>query len=234
MRRFDLIFFDADDTLFSVTPSVAFHYRDVLLNHGFEVCPDELALSLKSVWDDLKHFYENPSGNYRTFPARDREWWREFSRRVTDAVIGNEYHPKVLDDYYHRFADPETRALSTNLETTLKTLAERGYTLGVFTNNDSRVKSILEGHKVDHYFSHILTAECIGIKKPSPDAFLEINRRVGIPAEKAVYIGDSHPLDYVPARTAGWHSILFDPETKHNVEHSVVDIGELLLKKELL
>lgn len=233
MRRFDLIFFDADDTLFSVTPSVAFHYQHILSKHGFNVCDRALAESLKQAWNDLKHFYENPAGNYRTFPARDREWWREFSRRVTDAVIGEHYHPDVLDDYYHHFAEPHTRSLSANLEHTLHNLRQRGFTLGVFTNNDSRVQRILEGHHVAHYFSHILTSECIGIKKPSPDAFHELSARVGVPASKAVYVGDSHALDYLAARAAGWHAILYDPTKQHDVEHAIADISELLTRKEL-
>ena len=234
MRRFDLIFFDADDTLFSVTPSVAFHYQDVLKNHGFDVKEEPLSESLHTVWQELKHFYENPLGNYRTFPARDREWWREFSRRVTDTVVGSDYHPQVLDSYYDRFADPQTRQITSDLEQTLQALTKDGYILGVFTNNDARVKTILEGHGMSKYFSHILTAECIGIKKPSPDAFHELNNITGISADRSAYIGDSLLLDYHPARKAGWHSVLYDPEDKHEVSHSIKTMKALLSMEEFL
>ena len=212
-----IIFFDADDTLFSVTPSVAFHYREVFAAHGHtQVTEPQLHIAHQRTWDELKDTYENREGNYRTSPKRDRDFWREYSRRIVERCINQSADVQLLDSFYDRFALGETRKLSPGIYELLESLSkDKSIILGVFSNNDARINSILSFHKIDTFFQYILTAESIGIKKPSTDVFKEINQITRSKPEDSIYVGDSLFLDVLPARSAGWRAHLYDPEGNH-------------------
>ena len=229
-KPFEAIFFDADDTLFSVTPSVTFHYQEILREFGFLVEDALVETALSKTWEELKPFYENQSSNYRIFPHRDREMWREFSRRVSDTVIQEAYPPELLDGLYNRFAEGSSRILGEGIQEALECLSKQGYFLGIFTNNDLRVNKVLEAHGIAKYFKTVLTAECIGIKKPSPDVFTHIAERIGVAPSRILYIGDSATHDYEPARVAGWGSLLYDPKKKYSEHISIQSFSELLLE----
>lgn len=67
----------------------------------------------------------------------------------------------------------------------------------------------LEMTGLSRFFQAIVLSSRIGVKKPSPAIFTEALRRLGVPAEESVYIGDSPDRDLVGARAAGMRCILF-------------------------
>ncbi len=84
----------------------------------------------------------------------------------------------------------------------LEQLSGRKLALGVVSNWDSELPVILERLGISGYFRAVVTSAGAGSSKPAPHIFELALERLGVPAERAVHVGDD-PADEVGARAAG-------------------------------
>lgn len=211
------IFFDVDETVFSVQPSVAYYYQRVLNRFTLEASEEMLIKALYQSWIEIKPYYENSANGYQTFPIREREIWREFSRRV---LLKLSFDPKleILDSLYEEFADGSTRIVKEGFLELITALHARNISTGLFTNNDSRIHSVLKGHNMTHLFSHVFTAADLGYKKPSPFAFKAIEAFTGFSSPQNLYVGNSIEHDYRGPTSAGWQAVICATSETHYKE----------------
>jgi phosphoglycolate phosphatase len=91
---------------------------------------------------------------------------------------------------------PEVRA-------TLKSLSDGGTALCCITNKESAFTShLLTAAHLDSYFQHVLCADYLEDRKPSPNLLLQACKRVGVKPSDFLYVGDSR-ADIIAARAAG-------------------------------
>jgi putative hydrolase of the HAD superfamily len=104
------------------------------------------------------------------------------------------------------FASPFTAALEFRLldgaADALDELAGRELELAVVSNWDSELPVILERLGVDRYFRAVVTSADAGSSKPAPHIFELALERLGVPAERAVHVGDD-AADEAGAQAAG-------------------------------
>ncbi|MEE9123698.1 MAG: HAD-IA family hydrolase [candidate division NC10 bacterium] len=93
----------------------------------------------------------------------------------------------------------------------LAALGEKGVLMGVISNADGRLETILNEAGLAGHFSVIADSRVVGIEKPDPRIFHWALERTGVLPEQAAYVGDFYSLDVVPARRLGLHAILLDP-----------------------
>jgi putative hydrolase of the HAD superfamily len=84
----------------------------------------------------------------------------------------------------------------------LDELSRRKLALGVVSNWDSELPAILERLGIDRYFAVVVTSAGVGSSKPAPRIFELALERLGVPAERAVHVGDD-PADETGARASG-------------------------------
>lgn len=90
-------------------------------------------------------------------------------------------------------------------EPTLKKLKEMGYTLGIITNGDNSYQSAkLNLLGFSHFFDEIIISGDIGVQKPNREPFDEMSRRLNIPANELLYVGDNPLNDVKGSRDAGY------------------------------
>lgn len=94
---------------------------------------------------------------------------------------------------------------------TLEALADAGYRLGVISNADGRVESVLERVGLRPHFEFVLDSEVVGAEKPDPRIFREACRLLDLDAAVCLYVGDLYPVDYLGATRAGMEAVLLDP-----------------------
>ena len=70
----------------------------------------------------------------------------------------------------------------------------------------------LERVNIRRHFMHLFTSKELGAKKPSPVFFAQIERRIGVPGEECIFVGNDYSKDIVPAKEAGMQTILFSEE----------------------
>lgn len=93
----------------------------------------------------------------------------------------------------------------------LDSLLYAGYRLGVISNADGRMESVLEAAGLRDRLEFVVDSDRVGLAKPDPGIFLDATRRLGLPPEACLYVGDLYPVDVVGARSAGMDALLLDP-----------------------
>jgi len=86
---------------------------------------------------------------------------------------------------------------------TLEALKERGYRLGVISNNSGYVADALMYNGIAHFFEIVVDSAREGRIKPDPELFRSVAHRVGTSCESAFYVGDSYECDVIGATVAG-------------------------------
>lgn len=79
--------------------------------------------------------------------------------------------------------------------------------VALVSNFYGNVDRVLAEVGIDHYFTHIIDSEIVGIRKPDPEIFRIAVRRLGLPASEIVVIGDSYERDVSPAHEAGCRTV---------------------------
>lgn len=107
----------------------------------------------------------------------------------------------VFKDYYALHSADKTKAYE-GLPELLSELKDEGYALAIVSNKlDARVKELSE-----QFFSgsvSVAIGELEGVaKKPAPDMVYRALEELHMPAETAVYVGDSE-VDFLTAQNAG-------------------------------
>ncbi len=86
------------------------------------------------------------------------------------------------------------------------------------------------------YFNEIVISGEVGYYKPSTEIFHLTLRRLGLPAEKAVYIGDLEEYDIKGAKAAGMQAVLLRRNRKpvstlaDHVCHSINELQQYIVK----
>jgi len=108
------------------------------------------------------------------------------------------------------------RVLQKDAKEVVFELDKRGYRLGIISNviTTQEIPDWLEADGLSQYFQSVVLSSVFGRRKPDPEVYWEAARRVGVPPEKCVYVGDNPSRDVVGTRNAGFGMIilLMDPE----------------------
>ena len=85
-------------------------------------------------------------------------------------------------------------------------LQKRGYTLGIISNliGTREIPDWLEAEGFAPYFKSVALSSVLGIRKPSPEIYLEAARRAGVEPAKCAYVGDNLKRDVTGTRLAGF------------------------------
>jgi putative hydrolase of the HAD superfamily len=95
---------------------------------------------------------------------------------------------------------------------TLEALKAGGLKLGLLSDFPPETKMLNMG--LDGFWDMVICSESTGRLKPSPEPFLELIRRMGLPPERILYVGNSLPYDIVGAAKMGMKTALFTSPLK--------------------
>ncbi len=98
------------------------------------------------------------------------------------------------------------------------------YRLALATNRSATVPALIEHLELGGVFDAIASARDKVKPKPAPDILHLCLVRAEVPAQRAVYVGDS-PIDLDASAAAGMHFIGLGPRVMH--EHQVATLAEL-------
>ena len=127
----------------------------------------------------------------------------------------SEYHKAI--DAIEMQALPRTVA-RPGAEPMLRGLAARGFRLGILTRSSERfARAALRQTKLDPFFGYLRSRSSPGPAKPSPEALLLLLKEMGIPIERALFVGD-HLIDAECGTRAGvrFYAVMPDPSDAAN------------------
>jgi len=204
-----LITLDVNNTLLRVRGSVGQLYSKTAKDYGYSFDTNTLESEFHKAY---KKYYKK----YPNFGARDnvgtKYFWHQIVRSTftnsgckDDAVIS-----QIASKLYSDFALPLNWVLFEDVALVLKHLKNKGYKMGVVSNFDERLPSILEGLGILKYFSFVLCSTEVGVAKPCAKIFQLALQRGGVRATEALHIGDNVTLDYRAAKAVGMSAYLID------------------------
>jgi putative hydrolase of the HAD superfamily len=107
------------------------------------------------------------------------------------------------------------RILQKDAKEVVFELDKRGYRLGIISNviTSREIPDWLEADGLSQYFQSVVLSSIFGRRKPDPEVYWEAARRIGVPPQKCVYVGDNPSRDVVGTRNAGFGMVilLMDP-----------------------
>lgn len=107
----------------------------------------------------------------------------------------------------------------------LEELIRRGYSLGIISNliGTREIPEWLVAEDYGKYFKSVVLSSVLGIRKPSPEIYLEAARRAGVASGKCAYIGDNLKRDVTGTRAAGFGMIVIMIPPKDLAEAEITD-----------
>ncbi len=186
---------DATGTLIEASDSVGEIYRQVAQDFGVELPAWRLDDAFRRVlrWapprgSDGNSLEERCQGEV--------EWWTERIRQTFQAADSSarfEDFGAFAAALFDSYRQPGRWRPRAEVLATLRLLAAQGYSMVVVSNFDHRLPKILQDLELTQFFEEILIPAQSGWRKPERGLFERAAKRLGVPLERLVYIGDDAP-----------------------------------------
>ncbi|MBD0268075.1 MAG: HAD-IA family hydrolase [Cyanobacteria bacterium Co-bin8] len=204
-----VIFLDAVGTLFGVQGSVGEAY--VRVAEQFGVACDASAVD-QAFFAAFKAAAPMafPDSEPTDVPHQEYLWWDAIARQTFDQV-GVLSQFANFDDFFAKlyayFASAEPWFVYPDTLNSLERWQAKGIELGVLSNFDSRIYSVLEALGLAEFFQSVTISTEVGAPKPDPLIFATALQKHHCTAKDAWHVGDSYKEDYEGATAAGLKGI---------------------------
>jgi putative hydrolase of the HAD superfamily len=162
---------------------------------------------------------------WRTDAVREVERWRSIVTKVLPDVVESGECFRSLWDH---FARPESWQIVAGAEAVVAELRHLGLRLGIATNFDSRLRSVLVGFPELSRETDIIISAEIGWRKPAAEFFAAVGQKLGVSLDEILMVGDELENDIQAARAAGLRAVLLDP--RRRAEDSISELRELVCR----
>jgi len=198
------VFLDAGDTLLAPAPSFEGRFIAVARAEGVEL--SEAAVAAASAAAARRADWPTDW----TDPATQRAFWHGHYTDILGELRYQGDRLALADKMFEAFSDPAAYKLFDDARPALDALAGRGLKLGVISNFEPWLATVLELEGVDHLFATTAISGVLGVAKPEPGIFLWALQQVGVQAGHALHVGDHVGLDVDGARAVGMTGVLID------------------------
>lgn len=197
------VLFDAGGTLVHVDHGFL---QRALRNAGFTVtrrAVREAECASKTAIDRRMHAAETDTDETRRHPY--------FAALLNRLGVEKEKSEALL--HYIETEHRQNNLWRVMLPTTprvLSGLQERGIQLGVVSNSDGRIFSVLDRCGITNFFQVVVDSHDVGVEKPDPRIFQFALAKTKARPEQTIYVGDIYSIDVVGAERAGIQPVLLD------------------------
>jgi len=231
-RSIRVVFFDAANTLFHVEGSVAEIYLRHAVTFGFSQATGSLA-SIEQAFS--RAFREAPPPIFAaTDPVQikqsERLWWFDIVHHVFYRVGMFERFDQFFERVFQVFEDPASWRLFPETVAVLTQLRAEGVELGIISNFDSRLFSVMRGLGIEQLIDTVTISSLAQAAKPAPKIFQLALEKHAVDPDEAMHVGDSLRDDVEGAAKAGLHAVLLDREDRQQGTgvRSIRTLDELL------
>jgi len=158
------------------------------------------------------------------FTEGDREVWRAYNRAYARAcAVPDDVLDDAVEHLLNEFATGAvwSRVVPGSVDA-LRELAALGLRLAIVSNADGKAAERLLEHRICQVgrgpgveVDTVVDSELVGVAKPDPRIFEIALDRLGVPAGRALHVGDTPAADVDGARAAGVRPVLLDPHDLH-------------------
>ncbi|MGH2756429.1 MAG: HAD family hydrolase [Actinomycetota bacterium] len=205
-----IVFFDAGGTILDPHPSFAELFAQVCAENDVTVTPQQVREVQERIAPHLVELLEEAGLDHGPTLSREashRFWTFTYRRFLEELNLRSEGLALKL---YDRFSDPASYRLYEDVVPTLRELSDTGLRLGLISNFDGWLESMLVEMEVGETFEVAVISGVEGIEKPDPGIYRLALARAQVDPSEAVHVGDSPVMDIEPSQDAGMKPVLLD------------------------
>ncbi len=212
----EAVTFDVGGTLIQPWPSVGHVYAEVAARHGVKnLSPEKINHQFRAAWRAKTNFNHT------------REDWAALMETTFAGLTQEQPSRTFFPELYDRFGAPEAWYIFDDVVPALEVLATIGMRLAVISNWDERLQPLLQQLELSDYFETILVSCEVGFAKPSPVIFEQAAKKLGLPPESILHVGDNFTADVQGARGAGFRAIQIDRKSPPIANQQIGSLAEL-------
>ena len=209
-RKFRAVLFDAAETLFTTRGSVGEIYGSIARQYGSTAPSGAIQAA----------FARRFRGAGPLSVKDQKRWWKDVVYHVFSEVGMVDNFEHFFDQVYERFRGSEAWVLFPETIETLTELKQSGLRLGVISNFDNRIYSVMQSLDILRFFDTVTLSSETGYCKPDREIFNAAVRALDVPVSDILLVGDSLHDDVEAAIAAGLNAVLIDrgrryPEVRH-------------------
>lgn len=200
-----VIFFDAVGTLFGIRCSVGDIYCQIAHKYGVAASPDSLNQAFGKTFSRMTPLAFGAIDS-TTISQQEYQWWYKVVKATfTELALFSEFthFDLFFQDLYVYFGTKEAWYLYPETVICLQKWQQRDISLGIISNFDTRIYSVLELLEIKTYFDSITISSEAGFAKPKPEIFKVALAKHNCLPSQAWHIGDSFSDDYLGGKSAG-------------------------------
>uniref|UniRef100_A0A336KJ30 CSON009387 protein n=1 Tax=Culicoides sonorensis TaxID=179676 RepID=A0A336KJ30_CULSO len=237
LSRFKLVTFDVTNTLLKFSKAPGVQYTETANSHGItSIEPKTVSIAFRKNFKILAKEYPNFGYNSQ---INWHEWWRLLVIQTLNDASSSKLDQKTVNKVAYTLIEQYQTPLCWEkyhkADELLRKVKETGKCVGIISNFDSRLKTLLNNMKFNQ-IDFILPSYEIGVMKPNTKIFEKALKESGIlisPSE-ALHIGNEIELDCKGALDAGWSGILIRNCERDSIKENLVkcpmyDTLEILL-----
>jgi putative hydrolase of the HAD superfamily len=216
------VFFDAVGTVLHPYPGAPVVYAAAAARYGLPADPGAILDRFREAFR-LEEAADEQAG-WLTSEGRELARWRTIVRATVPGAPD-----ECFDELFHHFARPGAWRVSDDAPALFAHLADRGLTLGLASNYDSRLESVLAGRpELAPLAGLVVISSRVGVRKPGAGFFERLTELAGCRPDEVVLVGDDYENDFLGATAAGMRAVLLDPKGRHQqVPARVAALAEL-------
>jgi putative hydrolase of the HAD superfamily len=215
--KFRAVLFDAAETLFTTRGSVGEIYGRAARKYGSNVSSDVIQEAF------LRHF----KGAGPLSLDDQKRWWKDIVHRVFNDVGMVQNFDRFFDEVYEKFRGAQGWVLFPETLEVLEELKHRKIKLGVISNFDTRIYSVIKSLGIRDFFDAITLSSETGYSKPDREIFDAAVAAMGLPASEILFVGDSPGDDVEAGLRAGLRAVLIDRTGRHSARGHLERIASL-------
>ena len=204
-----VIFLDAVGTLFGIRGTVGELYARQARQFDVEVSDGSLDKAF------IESFRASPTAAFpgvdpADIPSYEFNWWKAIATQTFErAGVFHQFSDfdKFFSELYAYFATDEPWFVYPDVIVALEYWQQQQVQLGVVSNFDSRLYSVLKILGLGEFFTSITLSTEVGAAKPNPQIFAAALEKHNCLASDALHVGDSFKEDYEGAKSAGLNAI---------------------------
>jgi len=236
MQPLKLITFDFLGTVGRFKGRPLEHYADVIGQSGLKFKKESLGKGFQKAIVETEANLPNFGYGRMTSVS----WWTgvvsstiKYAAELEQQTIKlpNEKIQKLAQALYHRFSGPETYEVFPETIEVLQQVRKEypETTVGIISNTDERLHTILESLDLMRHFDFVITSKQVGFAKPHPHIFKTALKAAQTQAEESLHVGDNAFNDYEGALNAGMNAVLVNrnPANTQSVCGMTVGIADL-------
>ncbi len=203
------VFFDLYHTLVRYEPPREELQSRALKDFGIEVSPEALRKPLFIADEYIYGEIANSSLSQRSREEQTGVWVKYEEILLREAGI--EADKGLIAGLLGKMKQLDMKlVLYEDVLPVLTELKGRGLLLGLISNVDRDITSLLSGLELPSLLQVVVTSQDTGANKPAPEIFQEALKRARVQAPEAMYVGDQYQIDVVGANRVGMKGVLLD------------------------